>query len=316
MTCSTPMALRPPRRKRRDCRQSSASDGSALACLLHWCSRMRFPFSIAVASANAAVRGTTLLLAGVVLIGCGNATPSTARGVSSTSGAEQSAVTPRPPDLAWHMRATFWDAVRARDALIDGDLAVAQGAAERIAATDYTRVVPGDWKVGVGALQQHAAALSIAPDLSTAAQEFGRMALTCGECHALRARGPGRTLTVPLPWEDPPETLDQRMERHQMGIDQLWDGLVLPSDNAWRTGTITITRAPLRAPEQSEEAVSPDLHARIEATRELGQPARLATTYLERARVFGELIAGCAQCHYLQRPARGEAQSPSQEHSR
>ena len=245
-----------------------------------------------------------LLLSSLGLAGCGTGHSSRASHARSAASTEQ--VASAAPDLAWHMRATFWDAVRARDALIDGNLANAQRAAEQIAQTDYSRVVPADWKVGVGALQQHAAALSIAPNLGAAAQELGRMALACGECHALRKQGPGRTLTVPLPWEDPPESLDQRMQRHQMGVDQLWDGLVLPSDNAWRSGTLTITRAPLRAPELADDAMSPELHDRIEATRELGKEARLATTYLERARVFGELISGCAQCHYLQRPARGE----------
>jgi hypothetical protein len=268
---------------------------------------MTLPYSTADAPSSADVRRMSLLLwVSVALAGCGGTQSSGTPSVSSASGAEQTAVAPAAPDLAWHMRATFWDAVRARDALIDGDLASAQRAADQIARTDYSRMVPADWKVGVGALQKHSAALGIAPNLSAAAQELGRMALACGECHAERKRGPGRTLMVPLPWEDPPESLDERMQRHQMGVDQMWDGLVLPSDNAWRSGTITITRAPLRAPDRAEEAVSPELHARIEATRELAKQARLATTYLERGRVFGELIAGCAQCHYLQRPARAE----------
>jgi hypothetical protein len=261
--------------------------------------------SVTDAPAHAAVRGIGLLLfLSAGLAGCGAGHSSVASQPRTPSGAEQ--VAPAAPDLAWHMRATFWDAVRARDALIDGNLANAQRAAEQIARADYSRLVPADWKVGVGALQQHASALTTAPDLGAAAQELGRMALACGECHTLRKRGPGRTPTVPLPWEDPPESLDARMQRHQTGIDQMWDGLVVPSDNAWRSGTLTITRAPLRAPDLADEAVSPELHARIEATRELGKEARLATTYLERARVFGELISGCAQCHYMQRPARGE----------
>lgn len=253
----------------------------------------------------------TSLLNSIALVACGSAQSpkpaqsSTAPSVRSASGAEQVAAAPaEPPDLGWHMRATFWDSLTARDALIKGDLAAAQRAAEQIAQTDYSRMLPADWKVGVGALQQHAAALSIAPNLSAAAQELGRMALACGECHEVRAQGPGRVRTAPLPWEDPPDSWDERMHRHQLGIAQMWDGLVLPSEGAWRSGTVTITRAPLRAPEVAEGSVSPELHARIEATRDLGKQARLATTYQERGRVYGELIAGCAQCHYLQRPAR------------
>jgi hypothetical protein len=259
------------------------------------------------ARSNSVIRGTKWFVS-IALIACGStqSSPSLKQG-SSTSGAEQiGAEAAAPPDLAWHMRATFWDAVRARDALIDGNLQEAQSAADKIAKTDYSLLVPADWKSGVGALQQHAAALSIAPNLSAAAQELGKVALSCGECHEVRKRGPGRIPIVPLPWEDPPDSLEERMQRHQMGVDQLWDGLVIPSENAWRSGTVTITRAPLRAPEQARESVSPALHARIEATRELGKQARLATTYQQRGLIFGELIAGCAQCHYLQRPVRSQ----------
>jgi hypothetical protein len=259
-----------------------------------------------LARLRAAIRGRKLLaIVSVALFACRGAAPAAAPRVGSASGEEQPAASrAQPPDLAWHMRATFWDAVAARDALIQGDLTSAKQAADRIARTDYKRMLPSTWKPGVDALQRHAAALSVAPDLSAAAQALGRMALTCGACHDERKRGPGRTPTVPLPWVDPPESLEERMERHQLAIDLLWDGLVVPSDNAWRSGTITITRAPLRAPEQTDESIAPQEQARIEATRELGKQARLTTTYLERARVFGELIAGCAQCHELQRPAR------------
>jgi hypothetical protein len=257
----------------------------------------------------AALRGRTLLAGSIVLVGCQSTTPTStatpeARGAS---GAEQpTAAETSPPDLDWHMRATFWDAVRARDALIEGDLIKAQQAADKIVQTDYRQMLPEDWRAGVGALQQYAYAVSIAPNLAAAAQELGRMALACGECHAVRERGPGPIQIDPRPWEDPPESLEERMFRHQQGADQMWDGLVIPSDKAWRSGTITITRAPLVAPEQAQQPVPPELHDRIEATRELGKQARLATTYQERGRVYGELIAGCAQCHYLQRPVRDQ----------
>jgi hypothetical protein len=255
---------------------------------------------------NTSLRYTALLLS-VALFACGSRQSSSVPSVSSASGEEQTrAAAAAPPDLGWHMRATFWDAVRARDALIAGDLSAAQRSADQIVRTDYSRMLPADWKVGFGALQQHAAALSLAPNLAAAAQELGRMALACGECHEVRARGPGRTPTVPVPWEEPNDSWEERMQRHELAIVQMWDGLVLPSENAWRSGTVTITRAPLRAPELAGRPISPALHERIEATRGLAKQARLATTYQERGRVYGELIAGCAQCHYLQRPASNQ----------
>jgi len=213
------------------------------------------------------------------------------------------AVSPaQPPDLGYHMRASFWDTLEARDALIAGDLARAQRAADRLAQTDYAAVLPAAWMHWTAQLQQRAQELSLAADLGGAAQALGRIALVCGECHELHVTGPTHPRVQPLPWEDPPEELDARMQRHQLGMEQMWDGLVLPSERAFRSGTVTITRAPLRASEQAAEPIDATLQARIEEVRALAKDARRASTYEQRGRVYGELISRCAQCHYYQRP--------------
>lgn len=220
-----------------------------------------------------------------------------ARAPQSPGPAE--AVSPKsPPDVGYHMRASFWDALEARDALIAGDLARAHRAADRLAETDYASLLPPSWLHWTAQLQQRARELSLAGDMSGAAQALGRIALTCGECHELRDKGPAHPRVQPLPWEDPPEQLEARMLRHQLGIAQMWDGLVLPSEQAFRSGTVTITRAPLRAPEPSDETIERS----IEEIRALAKDARRATTYEERGRVYGELISRCAQCHHYQRP--------------
>lgn len=259
----------------------------------------------------AAVGCSIVLVVELTLGSCGEAQPTATASsepvAPASSGAEQAAPASPParePDVGWHMRASFWDTLRARDALIEGDLAEAQRAADHLAQTDYSRMLPAQWKHWVAALQQHAAALALAPNLSAAAQELGRMALTCGECHELHETGPDAPRANPLPWEEPPDTVEDRMHRHQLGVVQMWDGLVLPSEKAWRNGTVTITRAPLRAPERADQPIDDALAAQIQAVRELAKQARLATTYQERGRVYGELIARCAQCHYTERPAR------------
>jgi hypothetical protein len=245
-------------------------------------------------------------------LGCSSSSPAESGQATKppqrSTGAEQvesapAASTPAP-DLAYHMRASFWAAVQARDALIVGDLARAQSAADDLAKYDYAGLLPADWKHWTGQLQQYAKELSMAPNLAAAAQELGRMALVCGECHDLHQRGPTRPAIKALPWEDPPEAFDARMHRHQLGIAQMWDGLVLPSEDAWRAGTVTITRAPLRAPELAEEPIDEATNKRIEEVRALAKQARTAGTYEDRGRIYGELIARCAQCHAFARPAR------------
>ena len=259
--------------------------------------------------------GHALVAAVCLALGCSDR-PSEEPRVAASGGAEQSPVATEQddqagaPDLAYHMRESFWDAVRARDAIIKGDLATAHAAADALAAHDYGRLLPPDWKHWTASMQQYARELSMAPNLSAAAAELGKLALVCGDCHDMHQRGPARPKLKALPWEDPPETLDARMHRHQLGIAQIWDGLVLPSEEAFRNGTITITRAPLVPPEVADEAVDPQLSAAIEEVRGLAKQARVATTYEERGRIYGELIARCANCHAIMRPVRAPAPAP------
>ena len=215
---------------------------------------------------------------------------------------ETAAAQTSPPDLGYHMRASFWDTLDARDALIAGELERAKRAADHLAKTDYARLLPQDWMRWVSQLQQHALELSMAANMSDAGRALGRLALVCGECHELYETGPNHPRVQPRPWEDPPDELDARMHRHQLGMAQMWDGLVLPSEQAFRSGTVTVTRAPLSPPQRAGEPIDPTLQARIETVRELARAARRAPTYQERGRVYGDLVARCADCHYSQRP--------------
>lgn len=230
--------------------------------------------------------------------------PAAASGNEATPAEAHVAKDESAPDLAAHMQASFWEAIRARDSLISGDLPAAQRAADALANQDFRQLIPADWLHWVNAMQQSARELSLAPNLASASAELGRIAITCGECHEVRRRGPGQVQTQPEPWRDPPEELNARMVRHQIGADQLWDGLVVPSEDAFRSGTITLTRAPLTPPESNGEPIIPALQERIETIRTLARQAREATTYAERGRVYGELIARCADCHYYVRPAQ------------
>jgi hypothetical protein len=45
------------------------------------------------------------------------------------------------------------------------------------------------------------------------------------------------------------------------------------------------------------------LAERIEAIRQLARNARTARSHAERAEIYGQLLARCADCHYAVRPA-------------
>ncbi|HKU39223.1 MAG TPA: hypothetical protein VJR89_13775 [Polyangiales bacterium] len=233
--------------------------------------------------------------------------PASAHSSGAEAAADKPAAGPATepePDLKAHMRRSFDAAIRARDAVIDGDLPGAIRAGDTLANTDYASVMPPDWMHWVGRIQERARELGIAPNLASAGQEVAHLALVCGDCHYEHRQGADRVRMPPRPWTDPSEQLEDRMLRHDVGAERMWYGLVFASEEAFRSGTRTLTRAPFTPPQHEGETVDPALAVRIDEIRTLAREARAATTYDERGRVYGELISRCASCHYLVRPAR------------
>lgn len=206
---------------------------------------------------------------------------------------------PERTDRKVHMGYTFWDAVDARDALLDGDLERAQELARALRDRSYGDTLPQDWKQFIGDMRKHANELAMAPDLETAATELAMISLSCGSCHWFADHGP-----TPLPdarvieprKED--ELLEERMLRHEIGSEQMWEGLIIPSDHAWHDGTTAFTRAPLAPPLDKGLPIDTGMQARIEQLRALARTARVARSHKERAVLYGQMIAGCASCHY------------------
>jgi hypothetical protein len=200
-------------------------------------------------------------------------------------------------DRAHHMQASLWLALSTRDALVDGALEDAKSSARALAAHDYAGTIPDAWKHWIGEVQKQAGEITIAADVDDASQSLAALALACGNCHYHHDAGPAVAPAPPVAWKDGPDTLDGRMMRHADGVAQMWAGLVLPSDDAWRAGTITITRAPIAAPITKDGTTDSRSSAALERVRGLAKRARTASTYAERGMIFGELIATCAHCH-------------------
>jgi cytochrome c553 len=240
------------------------------------------------------------------LLACGHSETATVP-ASTTPSSPPVEQTPPPrnvpssdaPDRVAHMQATFWLAVVARNAVIAGDLESAKRAASALAEHDYAGTLPGDWRHWVAQMQLRADEVALAPDLPAAAQSLAALGLSCGDCHAQMRGGREPQAEDAVAWKDPPEDLRERMNRHADGVEQLWHGLTDPSDDAWRNGTVTLTRAPLRPALRDGEEISPTMTAQIEEVRALAKRARVAASHPERATIYGELIARCASCHWV-----------------
>jgi len=206
----------------------------------------------------------------------------------------------RKPTPAQHMQANFWVGVELRDAVVRGELDKAQQLGKWLAEQDLRGTLPAQWAPWVKDMQNSGAEVAAAPDLASAARSVGSLGVSCGGCHwNFGVSGPA----APEDGEDQgfppegPEDMVTRMLRHQWAVDELWFGLIIPSDKAWRDGAQVLIETPFAPPEQNDQPITPELARGIETMRELGTMAQQANVMGDRARVYGNLLASCASCH-------------------
>jgi len=201
-------------------------------------------------------------------------------------------------ELELHMRANFLVAVDARDAVIDGDLVRAIEALNWIAEQNFDGLLPDRWKPYSARLQQTARAGAQAQTLQDAAQRVAAVAQRCGECHQNFKTGEDRGAEEAQGFAPVgPEHVETRMVRHQWAADELWHGLVIPSDKTWGGGARILVDAPPNPPQHPDGTVDPQLKAEIADLRRLGERAAGASDVGRRVEVYGDLLGRCAGCH-------------------
>jgi hypothetical protein len=201
------------------------------------------------------------------------------------------------PDAAQavEMRNHYAVAIEMKTAVIRGDLAATATAAQ--ALIQYPELPGATARTSryVTAIRQAAADSAAAPNIVVAAVSFASMLNACGQCHlSVGVRPPG----TPRP---PPELggVVGHMLAHQRAADQIFLAVVTPSDALWRDGTRAFATEPLlRAadlPAPSKERRQ--MTATEERMHRLASDAAQATDPRARANYYGQLLAGCADCH-------------------
>lgn len=246
----------------------------------------------------------SLVLALVLAAGCGKGEP-TPEPKPTSVVPPTTAPPPSPPPEAPSpprsarpsrelMKDHFTAVVVVRDALIVGNFELAKWNASFLAQKEPDPAV-ASWSMYVDHLRAKAAKVADAPTLEAAAVASTELALECGRCHAANA------VTPVFP------TLDRRvaasgtrphMLRHQWAAEQMWNGLIGPSEEQWNDGVGELAEAPLGQDELFSNAtptpaivkVATDVHA-------LGEEGRKATTWDARAAIFGRMLSSCATCH-------------------
>jgi hypothetical protein len=181
-----------------------------------------------------------------------------------------------------------------RDAVARGDLVEAKGEAKLLTELRIGGPTGGLWKQRLDAMRAAAVQVAGANDLMDASRDVGAVARTCGDCHTLFGR-PG---VVAGETSAQASGVRAYMQRHQWAAQRLWDGLVVPSDDAWRSGALAVTEDPL-APDQLTPGKSPvpKVGELIQSVHDLGHKALTVDRVDARAALYGEMLATCAACH-------------------
>ncbi len=183
-----------------------------------------------------------------------------------------------------------------RDAVARADLDAAHREARALAELRPEGDLVPTWRDRLDAMNAAAARVAGARDVAGASNGLAALARTCGDCHATLG-GP-----VDTTGEPPPEGADValRMKRHDWAATRLWEGLVVPSDRAWRAGARVLQDAPLK-PETLTPGKTPVIavDALAESVHALGRKASVVASPTDRGAVYGELMATCGSCHEL-----------------
>lgn len=133
--------------------------------------------------------------------------------------------------------------------------------------------------------------------LAGVARSVGRLGASCGGCHTAVQAGPHFKVPEIPKMPAAGAAPDTHMNRHVWASEQLWEGLIGPSEGSWIVGAAALEGPALDfGPEGSSPRQAVALEARV---AKLAKSARDAHTLAERATVYGQLLETCAECHEL-----------------
>lgn len=189
------------------------------------------------------------------------------------------------------MHAHLTDALLIRKAVVAGTPERAADPAAALAKAENPEDLPPAWRQAVARMQQIAARIN---DGTSAAQVAGATAdlgVACGGCH--QSMGGPKASSAPPPPEG--SALAERMQRHAWATERLWEGLVVPSSEAWNAGAKALSGAPFPAEVLKQGGV----HGRSAANdfAKLVGKAPGKKTVEERAALYAELLVTCGGCH-------------------
>ena len=204
--------------------------------------------------------------------------------------------------------------VVSRNALIRGDLAVAQQGMRKLAFFMEHVPFPEQGKEYARITRELATQVREAGDLEEACMAFARLSYACGQCHHALDRGP------PIKLEPAPEgeDLKMHMRRHYWAVERMWEALLSDSPAAFQAAAGMLAESPLhgsKAPDSESHSGTTRLGYEVhdlafaaavegkahedEYVPKPGEPVEGKPTTRGQAEIFGRLLSACSQCHTL-----------------
>lgn len=196
-----------------------------------------------------------------------------------------------------HMSEHFTRTTAARDAVIDGRLEDARVELAWLADHETFPGVPAAYGQYMDDMRAIAATGAAAKDAEGLAACIGGLGTTCAGCHQslnIDPVIPGATGPAPANTGG----LHGHKSRYGWAADQLWIGLVKPSDDSWRGGLAAAHDPPFDATdlELSEQKANTVAAYGIILTS-MSQEDIDAADAGGRAELFGRVVSSCAGCH-------------------
>ena len=202
----------------------------------------------------------------------------------------------------------------ARNALIRGDLPVAQQSMRKLAFFMEHVPFPEEGKEYARITRELATEVREASDLEEACMGFARLSNACGQCHHALDRGPAIKLDPTPEGQD----LKMHMRHHYWAIDRMWEALLADSSVAFQAAAGMLAESPLHGP-KAPNAESPPGTTRLayevhdlafaaavegkaredEYVPQPGEAVEGKPTTRGQAEIFGRLLSACSQCHSL-----------------
>jgi cytochrome c553 len=194
-----------------------------------------------------------------------------------------------------HMDEHFSHVKTIQEAVIAGDLEGLKEPAKWMAEHPIAEGLPVGWEPHVAAMKKESQAVGESADLAAAAGATASMAKSCGACHQAMSVTPQFSAGSPPP--DDTGTVPH-MIGHMWAADRMWEGLIIPSNENWINGVEVLAGAPLHSEDLSDDAeLKAELEALAKKVHELAAEGRETETLDDRAVLYGNFLATCAECH-------------------